>query len=150
VQTNLRGVLLMIVNGLSFAMYLGIFKPLIQRYSVVTFMKWIFLFALAMSLPLSFGELARFDVASFTPSLAFDLAFLIVGATFISYFLIPYGQKRIRPTLVSLYSYMQPLIAIAISICVGMDVLTWQKVLAAICVFGGVLLVSFSRSRGHA
>jgi drug/metabolite transporter (DMT)-like permease len=34
-----------------------------------------------------------------------------------------------------------------ISICVGMDTLTWQKVLAAITVFGGVIIVNYSRSR---
>ena len=75
-----------------------------------------------------------------------ELAFLIVCSTFITYFLIPLGQKRIRPTLVSMYSYIQPIIAILISIYVGMDSLSWQKVLAATMVFGGVVLVNYSRS----
>ena len=69
------------------------------------------------------------------------------NALFIPYFLIPVGQKRIRPTLVSMYSYVQPIIAIVISIYIGMDTLTWQKVLAAVTVFGGVLLVNYSRSQ---
>jgi drug/metabolite transporter (DMT)-like permease len=56
------------------------------------------------------------------------------------------GGKRIRPTLVSMYSYVQPIIAIIISIWVGMDTLSWQKVLAAAMVFGGVVLVNYSRS----
>ena len=87
------------------------------------------------------------DYGLITPRLAGDLAFLIIGATFISYFLIPIGQKKIRPTLVSMYSYVQPIIAIAISITIGMDTLSWQKILAAATVFTGVVLVSFSRSR---
>ena len=78
-----------------------------------------------------------------------ELAYLIICATFISYFLIPVGQKRIRPTLVSMYSYIQPIIAIVISICIGMDVLTWQKVVAAVMVFGGVIIVSYSKSATH-
>ena len=69
----------------------------------------------------------------------------IVFATFVSYFLIPFGQKRIRPTLVSMYSYIQPIIATVISIIIGMDILTWQKLLAAAMVFGGVIIVSRSR-----
>ena len=137
----------MIVNSLSFSLYLGLFKPIIQKYSVITFMKWIFLFSTLMSLPLSSGELVRMDYGLITPRLAGDLAFLIIGATFISYFLIPIGQKKIRPTLVSMYSYVQPIIAIAISITIGMDTLSWQKILAAATVFTGVVLVSFSRSR---
>jgi drug/metabolite transporter (DMT)-like permease len=44
VQTTPIGVLLMIANSLCFSLYLGIFKPTIAKYSVVTFMKWIFLF----------------------------------------------------------------------------------------------------------
>lgn len=40
----------------------------------------------------------------------------------------------------------KPIIAISISIAIGMDVLTWQKVLAAVMVFGGVIIVSFSKS----
>ena len=68
-------------------------------------------------------------------------------ATFTTYFLIPIGQKRIRPTLVSMYSYVQPIVAILISIGTGMEMLTWQKILAAIMVFGGVIIVSYSKSR---
>ena len=76
-----------------------------------------------------------------------ELSYLIVCATFISYFLIPFGQRRIRPTLVSMYSYIQPIVAIGISIIIGMETFTWQKVLAAIMVFIGVIIVSQSKSR---
>ena len=144
--TTSTAVLLMIANGLCFSLYLGIFKPVIQRYSVVTFMKWIFLFSTAMALPIAGRELVNIDYLSLPPHYVAELAFLIVGATFISYFLIPVGQKRIRPTLVSLYSYVQPIIAILISIALGMDVLSWQKVLATVTVFAGVVIVSYSRS----
>ena len=66
---------------------------------------------------------------------------------FRSYYLIPYGQKQLRPTLVSMYAYVQPIIATAISICIGMDSLSWQKILSAVLVFAGVVIVSLSRSR---
>ena len=146
VETNLTGIILMIANSLCFSMYLGIFKPVIARYSVITFMKWIFLFSFLLSTPIAAGELITVDYAALPSEFVFELSFLIVCATFITYFLIPIGQKRIRPTLVSMYSYIQPIIAICISIVIGMDTLSWQKVLAACTVFGGVILVSFSKS----
>ncbi len=147
-QTTLFGIFMIVLNSLSFSMYLGIFKPLIGKYHVVTFMKWIFLFAFAVSAPFAGKEIATLDWSSI-PSIQFaELAYLIVCATFITYFLIPIGQKRIRPTLVSMYSYVQPIIAIVISICIGMDTLTWQKVAASVMVFGGVIIVSYSRSSG--
>lgn len=140
------GIFMIILNSLSFSMYLGIFKPLIARYSVVTFMKWIFLFSACVSAPLSLKGLAAVEWAAIPSTQYAELAYLVICATFITYFLIPVAQKRIRPTLVSMYSYVQPIIAIVISIAIGMDTITWQKVLAAIMVFGGVIIVSRSRS----
>ena len=145
-ETSVTGILLIIANSICFSLYLGLFKPVISRYSVITFMKWIFLFATAFSLPIAGHELLTFDYTRLSGIYLGELAFLIVCSTFITYFLIPLGQKRIRPTLVSMYSYVQPIIAISVSIWVGMDTLSWQKVLAAGMVFGGVLLVNYSRS----
>ena len=146
-STQPIGIILMIFNSLSFSLYLGIFKPVITKYSVVTFMKWIFLFTTLMSLPLTAKEIVTFDYLSLNSTYVWELAFVVICATFITYFLIPVAQKNIRPTLVSMYSYVQPIIAIVISIYLGMDTLTWQKVLAAVTVFGGVLLVNYSRTR---
>lgn len=140
------GVALMLLNGLSFAAYLGVFRPLISRYSVVTFMKWMFLFSLLMSLPFSLGGFFRVDYAAIGGKVAAEIGFLIFFATFVAYFLIPVGQKHIRPTLVSMYSYLQPIIAVVVAIAIGMDFLTWQKVIATALVFAGVLLVTKSRA----
>ena len=147
--TNLMGILLMIANSFCFAMYLGIFKPIIAKYSVITFMKWIFLFSTILSLPLSVSEILTINYFSLPSNLLWELAFLIFCSTFLTYFLIPIGQQRIRPTLVSMYSYVQPIIAIAISIWAGMDTLSWQKVIAAITVFTGVVIVSYSRGANN-
>lgn len=140
------GIFMLVLNCLSFSMYLGIFKPLIAKYSVVTFMKWIFLFSAVVSTPFSVKGLINVDWAGIPTIQYAELAYLIICATFISYFLIPVAQKRIRPTLISMYSYVQPIIAIAISIAIGMDTLTWQKTIATLLVFGGLVIVSYSRS----
>ena len=140
------GIFMLVLNCLSFSMYLGIFKPLIAKYSAVTFMKWIFLFSAAVSTPFSLKGLINVDWAGIPAIQYAELAYLIICATFISYFLIPIAQKRIRPTLISMYSYVQPIIAIAISIAIGMDTLTWEKALATLLVFGGLIIVSYSRS----
>jgi drug/metabolite transporter (DMT)-like permease len=127
-------------------MYLGIFKPLIAKYSAVTFMKWIFLFSALVAAPISMRGLIEVEWAAIPAQQYAELAYLIICATFITYFLIPIAQKRIRPTLVSMYSYVQPIIAIAVSIAIGMDALTWQKAFATVLVFSGVVIVSRSRS----
>lgn len=141
------GIGLMFLNGLFFALYLGIFRPLISRYNVVTFMKWMFTFSMIASLPFGASGLLSAEYFSFEPKLILDLGFLVVFATFVSYFLIPYGQKRLRPTLVGMYSYLQPIIAAIVSVCVGMDTLTVGKVLAAALVFVGVGVVNRSKAK---
>ncbi|MBR5568745.1 MAG: EamA family transporter [Bacteroidales bacterium] len=140
------GIFMIILNSLSFSMYLGIFKPLIAKYSAVTFMKWIFLFSACVAAPLSLKGLIEVEWVAIPAKQYAELAYLIICATFITYFLIPLSQKRIRPTLISMYSYVQPIIAIAVSIAIGMDTLTWQKALATVLVFSGVIIVSRSRS----
>ena len=146
-HTTTYGLLLMIFNCLCFSLYLGAFRPVIERYSVVTFMKWIFFYGTLLSLPISWREVTTLDYAALPAHIVGELAFLIICSTFITYFLIPVGQKRIRPTLVSMYSYVQPIIATSISIYIGMDVLGWQKVVAAVAVFAGVVVVSRSKAK---
>ena len=144
-ESSIFGIVLMLINGFAFSLYLGAFRPVIAKYSIITFMKWIFLFSAIMSLPLSLKEIATLQWTTIPRVQLWELAFLIICATCICYFLIPLGQKRIRPTLVSMYSYVQPIIATAISIVAGMEMLSWQKILAASMVFAGVFIVSQSK-----
>ena len=148
-ETTPFGIFMLILNVLSFSMYLGIFKPLIAKYSVVTFMKWIFLFSALVAIPFSTKGLLNTDWAGIPAIQYAELSYLIICATFVSYFLIPVAQRRIRPTLISMYSYVQPIIAIAVSIAIGMDTLTWQKILATLLVFSGLIIVNYSRSKGQ-
>lgn len=140
------GVLLMLGNGLTFALYLGIFRPLIARYSVINFMKWMFLFSMLVSVPFHVGDLLHLPYRQMESSLLGQVAYVIVFATFVAYFLIPIGQKHLRPTIVSMYSYVQPIVATVLSILWGLDQLSWQKIVAASLVFLGVWVVNNSRA----
>jgi len=144
--TSPLGIFLLLLNSLSFSLYLGLFRPLISKYSVVTFMKWTFLFSLLLSLPFSAKGLVETDYAAIPGIVRWEIAYLIFFATFVAYFLIPYGQQRIRPTLVSMYTYLQPVIAAVVSIWAGLDTLSWQKILATVLIVGGVVLVNRSRA----
>lgn len=144
--TTPLGYVLLLLNSLSFSLYLGIFRPLISKYSVVTFMKWMFLYSLLLSLPFSLKGLVSTDYAAIPGNVKWEIGYLIFFATFVAYFLIPFGQKYLRPTVVSMYTYLQPIIAAIVSIWIGMDTLTWQKILATVFVVGGVVLVNRSRA----
>lgn len=144
------GIALLVANCFTFGAYLGIFRPLTQKYGIVTLMKWMFFFAMVVSIPLSIKPILSVDYAAVTPKVWLEIAYLIVLATFVAYFLIPAGQRRLRPTIVSMYTYLQPIIAVVVSIIAGMDTLSWQKVLAIVLVFAGVWIVNKSRAASPA
>ncbi|MBO4761463.1 MAG: DMT family transporter [Bacteroidales bacterium] len=141
-HTTIGGIMLMLVNTLSFATYVGVFKPLIQKYSVITFMTWMFMFSSTYALPFGFRELVSVPYQAIPASILWQTGYVIIGATFISYFLIPFGQKRLRPFIVCMYSYVQPVVAMVISLAIGLDIMTWQKGLATFLVFLGVAIVN--------
>ena len=140
------GIALILANCFTFGAYLGIFRPLTQRYGIVTLMKWMFLFSAVVAIPLSLKPILSIDYAAVTPRVALEVGYVVVFATIVAYFLIPAGQRRLRPTVVSMYTYLQPIIAVVVSIIAGMDILTWQKVLAVVLVFVGVWIVNKSRA----
>lgn len=145
-ETQPMGVVFMIGNCIFFALYLGAFRPIITKYSVVTFMKWMFLFSAIVAIPFDIKELVSLHMVTMPMRYLLELGFVILFSTFVAYFLIPVGQKVLRPTVISLYGYLQPIIATVMGIVTGMDHLTWQKVLAAALVFTGVILVNKSRA----
>jgi len=145
-ETTAMGITYTILNCAIFALYLGTCRKLVARYSVVTMMKWMFLVSLVLSLPFALPKLATSDFAAISTTVWLEIGFLIFFATFVAYFLLPMGQARIRPTLVSMYGYLQPLIAIAVAIASGSDRLTFTKIVAALLVFAGVWIVTTSKA----
>lgn len=143
------GIMFCFANYIVFALYLGTCRNLISRYTVVTSMKWMFLVSFLISLPFSVPKLATTEFALVSSQVWWEIGFMIFFSTFVAYYLIPVGQQRIRPTLVSMYGYLQPIIAIAVAIWTGMDRLTPTKLLAAVAVFLGVWVVNQSRAAGQ-
>jgi drug/metabolite transporter (DMT)-like permease len=145
-ETEPIGIAYCFANYIVFALYLGTCRNLIARYSVVTSMKWMFLVSFIISLPFSLPHLPESNFGAVPGTVWWEIGFMIFFSTFVAYYLIPVGQKRIRPTLVSMYGYLQPIIAIAVAIWTGMDRLTATKLLAALLVFVGVWVVNRSRA----
>ncbi len=149
-QSSVQGDLFCFINITTYAIYLIITRKVTQRYTALTLMKWMFLFSAICTLPFGAGDLTRTRLFSAEATLQpiLCLAYICVFATGLAYFLIPIGLKRIRPTTVSMYSNLQPLIASGIAIRLGQDQFSWDKLVAAALVMIGVTLVT--RSKAHA
>jgi drug/metabolite transporter (DMT)-like permease len=146
---SVEGNLLCMLSCLAFAIYLTVFKNLIVRYSAITTMKWMFLFASICSFPFCRHDIANIDYEAIPADIYLRIVFVVVFATFISYLLIPVGQKLLRPTIVSMYNYLQPLVSSFVAVAVGMDTFGWIKGFAAILIFSGVYIVTQSKSRAQ-
>ena len=145
--TMIWGDLLVLLAQFCYALYIVLYKDFVNKYSLVTIMKWMFTYSFICVLPFSAGSLMRTDWSSLhLPELG-GLSFIVVGATFISYMLIVVGQKNLRPTVAGMYNYIQPLVACIVAVCWGMDSFNFIKGMAVIFIFGGVYLVTSSRSR---
>lgn len=133
-----------------FASYLVVFKGLISRYSPVTLMKWMFTYSSICIIPFSYTDLAALEWGGMGAGLLAALAFIVVGATFVCYLLSPVGQKHLRPTVASMYCYVQPIMATGIVVFYwGTSSFNIVKVMAIALVFLGVYMVTQSKSRAE-
>lgn len=144
---DIRGDLLCMAAQMSFALYLSLFNRLIKRYSVFTVNKWMFLYATLMILPFSASHVAAIDFANVPVKTWLETAFVVLFGTYVAYILMMVGQQILRPTVVSVYNYVQPLVAVIVSILAGISILKPSQALAVALVFGGVWLVTKSKSR---
>lgn len=144
---NIWGDLLCMSAQLSFALYLSLFKPLIQKYSLFTVNKWMFTWATLIIWPFTLGHVSNIDFASVPMSTWWETGFVVFFGTYISYICMMVGQQTLRPTVVSVYNYMQPLVSVSVSVAVGLAVFKTSQALAAILVFSGVWFVVKSKSK---
>jgi drug/metabolite transporter (DMT)-like permease len=144
---SLTGDLLCVASCVSFAIYLTAFKRLFTTYTPITLMRWMFLFAALLSVPVCWHDVAAVDYAALGWRTWGTIAFIVCGATFITFLLLPIGQRYLRPTVLSMYNYLQPTVAAAVAVAAGMDTFGPTKGLATLLVFAGVWLVTRSRSR---
>lgn len=144
---HIWGDLLVLLAQLSYASYIVFFKDFVRKYSLVTIMKWMFTYAFICMLPFSYHGLMTTNWTALGTEALESIVFIVVVATFVSYMLIVIGQKSLRPTVAGMYNYVQPIVACIVTVCLGMDTFNVTKTIAVLMIFGGVYLVTISRSK---
>jgi len=147
---SLMGIGLCLLSQFCYATYFVLFKNSISKYHPITQMKWMFLFASIIYLPFNFKQLVTTDFSVVPTSVLIDIAFVVFGATFLSYLMIPIGQKFLRPTVATMYNNVQPVIASSAAVFWHLDTFGWHKTLAIVLVFVGVYIVTKSKARNSA
>lgn len=141
------GDLLVLSAQFCYALYIVVYKDFVNKYSLITIMKWMFTYAFICVIPFSAGNLMQTAWSQLSWTEIMGLTYIVVCATFLSYMFIVVGQKILRPTVAGMYNYVQPLVACIVAVIWGMDTFNWIKAVAIVLIFSGVYLVTASRSR---
>ena len=144
---DLRGDLLCFAAQISYTIYLTVFGWLAKRYSIFTVNKWMFLSATCIVWPFTAQHVWQTPWSALSMVTLAEIAYVVVGGTFLAYILMIRGQQVLRPTVVSMYNYVQPIVAVIVSIVLGLAVFTLTHALAVALIFSGVALVTLSKSR---
>ena len=134
------GNVLYFVNGATYAIYLILVKPITNKYSTVTLMKWLFLTGVFLNLPFTISEFTDVNWLDLPTRVIWIMLFVVVGTTFSTYFLNLYALKTLKASTVGAFIYLQPLIAVIFAVLVGADRITPVRALAGLLIFAGVYL----------
>ncbi|ARN72384.1 DMT family transporter [Nonlabens tegetincola] len=141
------GNFLIFVNALSYAFYIILAKKLTQKYHVLILLRWLYFFGVLFILPFGYNEIVAFDLSSASWETLMFIGYVIVFATLGTYGLNIIAIKNLKPSVVAVFVYLQPLLATIIAVSLDKDTITWQKIAAGIMIFSGVFLSSLKQKQ---
>ena len=141
----LLGDVLIIINAISYTVYFMLVKPLMAQYTTLQVIRWVFTFGFFMILPFGWGELTQVAWPQFAWSHWVALGAVVLTGTFLAYLFNAFGIQHLGAGVTGAYIYTQPFFAVLIATVFLSEALTGPKLLAGLCIFAGVYLVSFSK-----
>lgn len=124
------------------ALYMVFFKRFVAKYRVTTLLRFIYCFSAVVMLPFGLPSLVRTDFASMPNHILLAALFVLVVPTYLPNLLLNFSLRFVAPTVSSIYAYIQPVLAIVLSVAMGLDRLHWDTLLFAAIIFVGVWLVA--------
>lgn len=151
------GDLFLLINALSYAVYLVIVKPLMKTYSPLTVITYVFTFGLGFILlfPPTISDLFITNFEMIPTDAWIKITYIIVGVTFLTYLLTMYGLKYLSPSVSSSYIYFQPVLVIFFAVYFSYlgiaddytDTITVEKMGYMLLIFLGVGLTSYRKQQ---
>ena len=136
------GNFLVFVNATSYSIYLVIVKGLMTKYNPITVMFYVFSFGLIFVFPFGISELSNVSLEIFTLEIFLKVGFVVICTTFLAYLFNAFALKSLNPSVVSIYIYLQPVLATVIAIILKSDSLDLIKIISSAFIFSAVFLVS--------
>lgn len=141
-SSSLLGDMFVLINAVSYAFYMVIVRPLMEKYNALHVLRWVFTFGAIFILPIALPDFIATDWSVFGTAQWVALAFVVLFVTFISYLFTVYGLQALGPSVTGAYIYTQPVFATIIAMVFAGEHFTMIKALAAVLIFSGVYLVN--------
>jgi drug/metabolite transporter (DMT)-like permease len=145
-SSTFLGDIFTLINTISWAFYTVIIKRMLEKYHPVTVMKWTFVFGMLTNIPAGYSQWSTMDWSSISVNGWLGIGYVVVFATFLGYLLLIFGLRRLSPTIVSTYTYTQPVIAAYIASIMGQDHIDMVMITSALLIFAGVFVVSWQKN----
>ena len=137
-NSELSGNIMMICSGLVTALYMVFFKNLVSKYRITTLLRAMYTISTLAILPFGFKDLINIDFSDMNTPLYLAAAFVLIIPTYLPNLLLNYSLKYLSPTISSTYAYIQPILAVALSVAMGLDKLHADTIIFAVVLFAGV------------
>ena len=141
----LIGDILILINCIAWSVYMVMVKPLMMKYKTVTVVKWVFLFGAIYVVPFGWSGIHAFNISGMGTMQWACMAYVVLGSTFIAYYLNTYALTELNASIAATYIYLQPVIAALFAIAFKQDSLDVVKIVSAVLIILGIYLVSRSR-----
>ncbi len=136
------GDLLIILNSLSFGIYVATSKEIITRNGAFRSMMWVFIFASIVCVPLGLFSISTVDVAAVPTMIWWLILYIAAIATAVPYLLNAYAIAKVSASTVAVFIYLQPLIGFILAAIFLNEIIDLNFAIAAILVFAGVYLTT--------
>jgi drug/metabolite transporter (DMT)-like permease len=147
-STTFLGDVFTLINTISWAFYTVVIKRMLEKYHPITVMKWVFFFGMFTTIPAGYSQWSTINWSSLPLNAYLGIGFVILFATYLGYLLISFGLRRLSPTIVSTYTYLNPIIAAYLASLMGQDHIDIVMVISAVLIFAGVFVVSWQQKNG--
>lgn len=141
VHSHLWGNVMIFLCACATSLYMVWFKRLIARYDITTILRWVYCISAVVMLPVGLKAIVDTDYAAVARHALLPTLFVLIVPTYLPNLLLNYALKSVQPTVSSIYTYLQPVLAIAVSVGMGLDRLHADTVIFALVIFAGVGLV---------
>ena len=140
-NSSVEGNLLILTSACVSAAYMVWFKQLVGKYRVTTLLRWIYCASAIVMLPIGAHDILATDIATMDAKIVFASLFVLIVPTYVPNLLLNYSLRMVVPTTTSIYAYIQPVVAIILSVAMGLDKPHLDTLLFALVIFIGVGLV---------